>query len=37
LRALSEMPSIFHHRRRLHQRNVPPDAAAWGVEARFWG
>ena len=37
LRALGEVPGVFRHRRRLRRRNPNPDAAAWGVEARFWG
>ncbi len=37
LRALGEMPGVFHHRRRLREHNPRPDVSAWGVEARFWG
>lgn len=37
LQALSEAASVVRHRRRLLRAGVRPDAAAWGVEARFWG
>jgi len=37
LRALSEMPSVLRHRRRLRARDGCAEAAVWGVEARFWG
>jgi GT2 family glycosyltransferase len=37
LRALGELLEMIRHRRRLRQRNPNPDAAAWGVETRFWG
>jgi GT2 family glycosyltransferase len=36
LRALGEMPDWLRHRRQLREKNARPDAAAWGVEARFW-
>jgi GT2 family glycosyltransferase len=37
LRTLTEVAGVLRHRRRLRQRWVSADAAAWGVEARFWG
>ena len=37
LQALSEMANVVRHRRRLRRANAYPDAAAWGVEPRFWG
>jgi GT2 family glycosyltransferase len=37
LRAFSEIMSLVRHRRRLPRRSGRGSAAAWGVEARFWG
>lgn len=36
LRMLGEMPNMLRHRRQLRKRAIHPDAADWGVEARFW-
>lgn len=36
LQALSEMPLLLRHRRRLRRRSDCANAAAWGVERRFW-
>jgi GT2 family glycosyltransferase len=37
LRAFSEIGSIVRHRRRLPRAGERGSAAAWSVEARFWG
>ncbi|HEY7308297.1 MAG TPA: glycosyltransferase family 2 protein [Gemmataceae bacterium] len=37
LQALSEMANVVRHRRRLRRAHAYPDAAAWGVEPRYWG
>jgi GT2 family glycosyltransferase len=37
LQALSELANVMRHRRRLWRDNPHPNAAAWGVEPRFWG
>jgi GT2 family glycosyltransferase len=37
LRTLAEAPDLLRHRRDLRCRHNRPDAAAWGVETRFWG
>lgn len=36
LRTLLEVPAILRHRRRLRQAQPQANAAAWGVETRFW-
>jgi GT2 family glycosyltransferase len=36
LQALSEIANVVRHRRWLRRANACPNAAAWGVEPRFW-
>jgi hypothetical protein len=35
--ALSELPAVLRHRRRLAELGSGADAAEWGLEWRFWG
>jgi GT2 family glycosyltransferase len=37
LRVVGEAAALARHRRRLHALAPHADAAAWGVEGRFWG
>jgi GT2 family glycosyltransferase len=37
LRTFSEIADLVRHRRRLRRGNDRANAAAWGVETRFWG